>query len=191
MSNEHLLIQELQKGSRQAFTHLVETYQHMVYNTVLSFVQHAEDAEDVAQEVFIQAFEQISRFRGESKLSTWLYRIAVNKSIDAERKKKTKKRINLVKKWVGLESDEVVHLSDFHHPGVSLDRKEDAMLLFKALNQLSEKQKTVFLLIKAEGLSYEEISHIMNITVKAVESLMYRAKDNLKNILANVYQINN
>lgn len=190
MFNEDLLIQELRKGSRQAFTHLVETYQHMVYNTVLSFVQHTEDAEDVAQEVFIQAYEQINRFKGESKLSTWLYRIAVNKSIDAERKKKAKKRFNLVKKWVGLESDEVADLTDFHHPGVSLDKKEEAMLLYKALHQLPEKQKIVFLLIKAEGLSYEETSRIMEVTIKAVESLMYRAKENLKTILTNTRSTN-
>lgn len=185
--NEFLLIQQLQQGNRQAYTQLVEAYQHMVYNTVLNIIQQNEEAEDVAQEVFIQVYQNIGSFRAESKLSTWIYRIAITKSLDWQRKKKAKKRFSLIKQTLGFgiaEADEPVN---FNHPGVQLDNKEQAATLFKALNQLPDNQKAAFLLIKAEGLSYDETSAILNTTVKAVEALMHRAKANLKKILQDYY----
>ena len=84
--NEIQLIQALQQGDKNAFSFLVQTYQHMVFNTVLSIVQQQEEAEDVAQEVFVQAFLSITKFRGDSKISTWLYRIAVTKALDHQRR---------------------------------------------------------------------------------------------------------
>ncbi len=186
--NETLLIQELQQGNRQAFTQLVEAYQHMVHNTVLSIVQQVQEAEDVSQEVFVQVFQSIGSFRGESKLSTWLYRIAITKALDCERKRKTKKRINLIKNWVGIGDKEASEVAEFNHPGIALDKKEEAGILFRALQQLPESQRTAFTLIKAEGLSYEETSAIMKTTIKAVEALMHRAKENLRRILKDYYQ---
>lgn len=185
--NEAALIIELKKGNAQAFTQLVEAYQHLVYNTVLTIVQQAEEAEDAAQEVFIQVFQNIGGFRGDAKLSTWLYRIAVSKALDVERKKKSKKRFGFVKQLIGMGSSEEENITDFHHPGISLANKEQAAILFKALKQLPENQRIAFTLIKSEGLSYEEVSHVMNVTVKAVESLMHRAKDNLRKILSDYY----
>ena len=176
----------LQKGDQQAFKQLVNTWQNMVYNTVLSIVQDSQEAEDVSQEVFIQVYQSIKNFRGDAKLSTWLYRVSVTKALDAERKKKSKKRIANLRSWVGLgeKEEEAVH---FHHPGVQLDNKERAALLFKAMQKLSDNQRIAFTLIKAEGLSYEETADIMNITVKAVEALMHRAKENLRKQLQHFY----
>jgi RNA polymerase sigma factor (sigma-70 family) len=168
---------------------MVQAYQHMVYNTALGIVQEVQEAEDVAQEVFVQAYLSIGQFRGESKISTWLYRIAITKALDCERKKKTKKRINLVKNVfrIGSKEEEV---SDFHHPGVELDNKEQAATLFKAMQQLPENQRVAFVLIKVEGLSYEETGSIMQITIKAVEALMHRAKENLRKKLKDYYSSN-
>jgi RNA polymerase sigma factor (sigma-70 family) len=186
--NETLLIQQLQQGNRQAFTQLVLAHQHMVHNTVLSIVQHVQEAEDVSQEVFVQVFESIGSFRAESKLSTWVYRIAITKALDCERKRKAKKRVNLIKNWVGIGNKEAEEVVEFHHPGVALDKKEEASVLFKALQQLPQSQRTAFTLIKAEGLSYEETSAIMQTSIKAIEALMHRAKENLRKILKNYYQ---
>ena len=176
----------LQKGDQQAFKQLVNTWQNMVYNTVLSIVQDSQEAEDVSQEVFIQVYQSIKNFRGDAKLSTWLYRVSVTKALDAERKKKSKKRRANLRSWVGLgeKEEEAVH---FHHPGVQLDNKERAAVLFKAMQKLSDNQRIAFTLIKAEGLSYEETADIMNITVKAVEALMHRAKENLRKQLQHFY----
>ncbi len=188
--NETALIHELKQGNAQAFTQLVEAYQHLVYNTVLSIVQQSEEAEDAAQEVFVQVYQSIKSFRGDSKLSTWLYKIAVTTALECERKKKTKKRISLVKNLIGIGTKEEETISDFHHPGIALDNKEQAAILFKALKQLSENQRIAFTLIKVEGLSYDEVSKVLNVSVKAVESLMHRGKENLRNILRNYYPEN-
>ena len=180
--SEQEFILSLQKGDPQAFKQLVETWQNMVYNTVLSIVQDIQEAEDVSQEVFIQVYQSVKNFRGDAKLSTWIYRVAVTKALDAERKKKTKKRVANLKSWIGLgeKEEEAAH---FNHPGVQLDNKELAAILFKAMQKLPENQRIAFTLIKAEGLSYDETAEIMNVTVKAVEALMHRAKENLRKLL--------
>ncbi len=177
--NEQAFIRSLQQGDQQAFKQLVETWQHMVFNTVLSIVQDRQEAEDVSQEVFIQVHQSVKHFRGDAKLSTWLYRVTVTKALDAERKKKSKKRMANLRSWIGLgeKEEEAIH---FHHPGVVLDNKERAAILFRAMQKLPENQRIAFTLIKAEGLSYDETAVIMNITVKAVEALMHRAKENLR-----------
>lgn len=189
--NEIELIKSLQQGNRQAYTQLVEAYQRMVYNTVLGIVQVTEEAEDVAQEVFIQVYQSIGNFRAESKLSTWIYRIALTKSLDWQRKKKAKKRFNQIKQSLGFGGNQTNEEPiNFNHPGVQLDNKEQAAILFKALNKLPENQKVAFVLIKTEGLNYQETSAVLNTTVKAVEALMHRAKANLKIILQDYYHDN-
>jgi len=90
--DELLLIEKLKQGDETAFRQIVESWQSMVYNTAIGILQNAEDAEDVAQEVFVQVFESIGSFKAEAKFSTWLYRITVSKALDHLRKKKRKKR---------------------------------------------------------------------------------------------------
>lgn len=182
------LIERLKKGDDSAFKIIVNTWQDMVYNTSLGIVQNAEDAEDVAQEVFVQVYESIGQFKGDSKFSTWLYRIAVTKSLDHLRKKKRKKRFALLQSIFGYNEEEVRHQPDFHHPGISLENKEKAAILFRAIDKLPDNQKTAFTLHKLEGLSYQEVAEIMESTVSSVESLMHRAKGNLRKILTDYYQ---
>lgn len=186
--DEKILVEQLKQGDQTAFKTIVDTWQNMVYNTALGIVQSEEDAEDIAQEVFVQVYQSISSFKGDSKFSTWLYRIAITKSLDHERKKKRKKRFAFVKSLFGEESEVVVHPPDFHHPGVAIEKKEDAATLFAAIAQLPENQKIAFTLHKVEGLSYQEVSDVMETTVSSVESLMHRARTNLKKILENHYK---
>lgn len=160
----------------------------MVYNTALGIVQNAEDAEDIAQETFVQVYQSIGSFKGESKFSTWLYRITIAKALDHERKKKRKKRFAFVKSIFGEESQIVVNPPDFHHPGVVLDKKENAAVLFRAIAELPENQRIAFTLHKVDGLSYQEVSEIMNTSVSSVESLMHRAKTNLRKRLEDYYK---
>lgn len=162
---------------------MVDTYRDRVYNTALGIVQNAEDAEDVAQEVFIQVFRSIGSFKGESKLSTWLYRIATTRSLDLLRSRKSKKRFGLLQRLFGDGNEPVMEIPDFNHPGVALDRKENAARLFRAISQLPENQKIAFTLHKLEDLSYQEVSEVMQTSLPAVESLMHRARQNLKKIL--------
>lgn len=181
--NEVELIQGLRKGDEAAFNFLVKNYQDRVYNTAIGIVQNAEDAEDVAQEVFIQVFRSIHSFKAESKLSTWIYRITTTRALDLLRTRKSKKRFGFLQRLFGDNNEMLYELPDFNHPGVAMDRKENAASLFKAINQLPENQKIAFTLHKLEDLSYQEISEIMQTSVAAVESMMHRAKQNLRKIL--------
>jgi RNA polymerase sigma factor (sigma-70 family) len=186
--NQPELIEQLQRGDEAAFKKLVEDGQDMVYNTVVSIVQDEDAADDITQEVFIQVFRSISSFKGDSKISTWLYRIAVSKALDHERKKKRKKRFAFVQQLFGTAGNEELHPADFRHPGILLERKETAAGLFSALKKIPDNQRAAFTLHKLEGLSYQEIAAVMDTTLPAVESLMGRAKTNLRKELTELYK---
>jgi RNA polymerase sigma-70 factor (ECF subfamily) len=184
------LIRKLQEGDQMEFTTLMDLYQNMVYNTALGIVQNEEDADDITQEVFEQVYISIGSFKGESKLSTWLYKITISKSLDHIKKKKRKKRFGVVQSLFGGSDVEKYSPVEFNHPGVQLEQKERASELFAALNQLPDKQKIAFILHKVEGQSYQEVAEIMNKSLYAVEALMSRAKANLKTLLHNYYYKN-
>ena len=185
--NQPELIAQLQQGDEQAFKKLVDEWQDTVYNTVLGIVQNADDADDITQEVFIQVYQSVSSFKGDSKFSTWLYRITVSKALDHEKKKKRKKRFGFVQSLFGGQEEEQFHPVEFDHPGVELEKKERAGELFNALKQIPDKQRIAFTLHKLEGQSYQEVAEIMNTTLYAVESLIGRAKANLKKELEKYY----
>lgn len=187
---EGLLVQRLKEKDNIAFKEIVDTKHLMVYNTVLSIIQNAEDAEDVAQDVFVQVYESIDSFKQESKLSTWLYRIAISKAMDHLRHKKTKKRFAFVQSLFGKNDELINDPPDFFHPGVALENKQNAAVLFKAIKTLPKNQHTAFILNRIEGLSYQEISEIMNMSVSAVDSLLQRAKSNLRKSLTGYYKQN-
>ena len=172
----------------RAFKTIVDTWQDMVYNTVLGIVQSPEDAEDVSQEVFVQVYESVHGFKGDSKLSTWIYRIAVTKSLDHLRRKKRKKRFAFVQSLFGKNDELINDPPEFFHPGIAAENKENASMLFKAIAALPENQNAAFVLNKVEGLSYQQIADVMNLTESAVDSLLHRAKSNLKKKLENYYQ---
>ena len=186
--NEQELIGLLRKGDQNAFKMLVEAQQDRVFNTVLGMIQDVSEAEDLAQEVFIQVFRSIEGFKGDSKLSTWIYRIAITKSLDWLRRKKVSSRFLQIRSAIGFTEKEVSPV-EFVHPGIQLEHKESAAFLFRAIALLPSKQKVAINLIKVEGLNYEEVSVIMKISVKAVESLMHRAKENLRKTLKNEFQL--
>ena len=182
------LIEQLKLKDERAFKTIVDTWQDMVYNTVLGIVQNAEDAEDVSQEVFIQVYESIKNFKGESKFSTWIYRIAVTKSLDLLRRKKRKKRFAFIQSLFGKNDELINDPPDFYHPGVVAENKENAAVLFKAIAALPENQQTAFVLSKIEGLSYIEVSEVMQMTEASVDSLLHRAKTNLRKKLGEHYR---
>ena len=186
--NQPELVLQLQQGDESAFRKLVDEWQDMVYNTAVGIVQNPDDADDITQEVFVQVFQSIHSFKGDSKFSTWLYRITVSKALDHEKKKNRKKRFGFVQSLFGGKEEEQLHPIEFDHPGVLTERKERAAALFNGLKQLAPNQRIAFTLHKLEGQSYQEIAEIMNTTLFAVESLMGRAKANLKKILNDYYR---
>jgi len=188
--SETEIIQKLQRGNEQAFKELVENYQKMVVNTCFGMVHNIEDAEDIAQEVFIEVFRSIHKFRADSKLSTWLYRMAINRSLNYIRD-------NNRNKWFQSFEDSIKSKNTLHvnlinkntdHPEFVLENTQRATLLHEAIDSLAENQKIAFTLSKYEDLSYQEISKVMDVSVSSVESLMHRAKKNLQKKLYKCYQ---
>jgi RNA polymerase sigma factor (sigma-70 family) len=158
-----------------------------VYNTVLNILQQQQEAEDTAQETFIKVFEAIGNFKEESSLSTWIYRIAVRKSLDKLRKRKLRQSLQIILPWWMPEEKKKDDIP-FVHPGVLAENKEKAAVLFKAIEALPDKQKLAFTLIKVQGIKYEEVCEIMQQSVKGVESLVSRAKANLQKQLEQYYK---
>lgn len=150
-------------------------------------LKNAEEAEDMAQEVFIQAFTHWDEFRGDAKTSTWLYRIATNKCLEQLRSSQRLKRSG---KMLSIDDKFEVGAGTFCHPGVALEQKERATILFQAIDDLPEKQRIAFLLHKVEALSYEEVGKIMEKSISSVESLMHRAKLSLRENLRSYYEGN-
>ena len=143
--------------------------------------------EDITQEVFIQVYQSVGSFKGDAKFSTWLYRITIAKSLDNEKRKRRKKRFAFILRLFGEDGEAQYHPVEFNHPGVILDNKEKAGELFKALQKIPDNQRIAFTLNKIEGLNNNEIAEIMNTTFYAVESLLARAKANLKKELKTYY----
>jgi RNA polymerase sigma-70 factor (ECF subfamily) len=167
-----------------SFIEIYDQFKNKVFNTVLSYLQNVEDAEEVTQDVFVEIHRSRENFKGTSSLSTWIYRIAVNKSLDHIKSRNRKKRFAFITSLFE-DSGALKHDStDFHHPGIALENKENASILFKKIDELPENQKTAFILSKTEGLSQAEISEVMQMSVSSVESLLFRAKQNLQKKLS-------
>jgi RNA polymerase sigma-70 factor (ECF subfamily) len=188
MSIENL-IEKLRKGDFKSFRILIDEHQKKVLNTCFRFVNNKEDAEDLAQEVFVEVYKSITSFRGESKISTWIYRIAVTKSLDFIRKKKRKKRFSILKKVFSDDTltDEIADNKNLH-PDNKIEELDRIRILNNALESLPENQRCAFTLSKYDEMSYKEIAEILNTTVPAVESLIHRAKSNLKKKLHKYYE---
>lgn len=180
------LVERILSGDEAAFKEMVETNQSMIVNTCFGFVQDKFVAEDIAQEVFIKAFESIGSFRSDSKLSTWLYRIAVNKCLNHLRGAKRHEVLQSIQSiFLGNSSEPAASRSS--NPQNQLENDELKEILKKALEKLPVNQRTVFVLSKYEGLSNKEICKVMNLSLSAVEALQNRSKRNLQKSLIYYY----
>jgi RNA polymerase sigma factor (sigma-70 family) len=151
-------------------------------------VQDHGMAEDITQEVFVTVYKSILSFNERSTISTWIYRITVNKCLDHLRAQKRQKNRGLLGMLFSRESGEPIHDKPvFEHPGIVLERREKSQYLFEAIETLPENQKTVFILAHIEELPQKDIADIMNMSLKAVESLLQRAKGNLRKKLTHIY----
>jgi RNA polymerase sigma factor (sigma-70 family) len=193
----------LQKSQRQnqeepgqdAFHELFQHYHQRVFNTALNLLQNREDAEDLTQEVFVAAYQKMGQFRGDAELFTWLYRLTTNRALDFLRAKKAKKRSGILVSLFGDKNQDrempIIEPSDFMHPGIQLERQEQAAILFAAIEKLPEQQKAAFVLARIEHLSYAEIAQVLSTSIPAVESLLFRAKQNLQNLLKQYFSQEN
>lgn len=182
------MLKSIALGNEEALESLYTRYCDRVYNIIISYTKNAEDAEEVLQDVFVTIYNTAPGFQFNASVSTWIYRISINKSLDFLRKKNSQKRKGIFTSLYVKDSTEIRFESiEFVHPGVKLENKEDAKLLFQAIDALSENQKTAFILTQIEGLPQKEVAEIMNLTRKSVESLLQRAKANLRTALEKHY----
>lgn len=186
---EKEIVEKLKNQDTQAIEILVRAYQHRVINLCYRFLQNREDAEDTAQEVFIELCRSIVHFRRECKLSTWIYQIAVSKSLDQIRKKKRKKRLAFIQSILLKENqaDRITASAEIQ-PEFQSEKKERLQILQQAINSLSQNQRIAITLSKIEGLANKEAAEIMGLSISSVESLIFRAKANLKKILYKYFE---
>ena len=179
---EQELISGIKNRDENAFKEFVDQNQELVVNVCNSFLHNRDDAQDVSQEVFIKVYHSIDSFKGDSKISTWLYRIAVNKSLNFLR---SKKRRNIFSSLDLLLEDKnsnpAENIPDQEEDAESkVSNNEQVNEMFSLIDQLPDKQKTAITLNKLEGLSYREISKIMNISVTETGVLINRAKKKIQ-----------
>ena len=174
------LVAQLRAGSEAAFRTLVERYQDRVYRTALALLWSPEEAEDVAQEVFVEVYQTIDRFRGEAALSTWLYRLATSRALKNRQRARAKKRFAYFTSLLGFDNAVLHEVPDHAHPLALLEGQQQLGLLLAHIARLPDQQQVAFTLRHEQELSYEQIAAVLGTTVPAVESLLFRARQTLR-----------
>ena len=182
---DHELIADCLGGQTQAFGELVLRYQDRLCNGLSNVMGSTEDAHDVAQDAFAQAFEKLAGFRGQSSFYSWLFRIALNASVTRHRRlKRVPMSIDAVRANVGQEpADPHPH----NRPDYSLDLSERQQLVRAALAELSEEFRLVLVLKEIDGLKYEEIAEIVECPIGTVRSRIHRARLELREKLSHLW----
>jgi len=182
--DEQTLLNKLKDGDRASFKELFDKYQRYIFNICYRFTGNTDEAEDVTQNVFIKIFRSIRKFRGDSSLRSWIYRIAVNACLNHQRRKKLNYYISL--DFLMSDKSYEQPSDDRNNPDAQIERAEEEKIVQKAVQSLPSRQKTAIILQRYEELTYREIAEVMQTTVPAVESLVHRARENLSAKLARI-----
>jgi len=176
--NDTELMLRVKEGDEEAFRQIVKRYQKPILDLVFRYVGNQEDAEEVAQDVFIRLYRAAHTYEPKAKLSTYLYRIAVNLSLNRIRDRKWKRFVSLEFLRRGGEKDAMS--SGIRAPDSLLEQKEKQQAVREAVDSLPPNQKTAVILKRFQELSYGEIAEVMDCSVSAVESRLHRAKQALQ-----------
>lgn len=179
-TDDRRLIAECVAGRTPAFGQLVRRYQDRLFNAVLRVVDNAEDAADVVQDAFLNAYQSLNSFKGDSEFFTWLYRIAFNAAITLRRKRKV---VLSFDKGDDGAVNEPADPNEFTRPGVALERAEEDALLLAAMNRLSPEHRVVLVLKDLEGQKYEDIAQVLDVPIGTVRSRLHRARLELRDLL--------
>ena len=186
------LVERAKAGDTAAFEQLVKQYERQIFRTANHITQNREDAEDITQDVFFKAFQKLDQFKGDSKFSTWLVRIAVNESLMRLRKRKTSKTVSMDQ---DLQTDEGSIPRDFAewrpNPEQIYSQSELGDILRKTIAGLPPGFRTVFTLRDIENLSTEETAAALGLSVPAVKSRLLRARLQLRERLSRYFRQNN
>jgi RNA polymerase sigma-70 factor (ECF subfamily) len=178
---------EVRADQPGAFEELVQRYQARLITVLMHLVGNAQEAEDLAQEVFLRVYRARSKYRPKSKFSTWLFTIANNLALNALRARQRKPEVPLPVQEsgpLGPRPQEQMVPDPHSGPMTRLDRHELAQVIRQALDNLNERQRMAVILNKYEDMGYAEIAEVMQLTTKAIKSLLSRARMNLRQMLA-------
>ncbi len=174
MNEDQRWIEQTLNGQTEAFGNLVRKYQQRLYHALVCSLENEEDARDILQEAFLQAFNKLDTFRGESRFYTWLYRIAFNLAASWRRRHR---EASFSDQWSGSEQDGPwEEPSSEDQTSNSLERQEECQLVHQALRQLDVEHRTVLVLREMEDFSYQEIADVLHLPVGTVRSRLHRAR---------------
>jgi RNA polymerase sigma-70 factor, ECF subfamily len=174
------LIADCLGGRRDAFGELVTRYQARLYNAAIRLVDNPEDAADVVQDAFLNAYQSLHTFKGDAEFFTWLYRIAFNTAISLKRKKRAAVSLDAVGPDGGIDPDDP---SDYIKPGAALERSEEETQLQEAMIRLSHEHREVLVMKDIEGLKYEDIAEVLGVPIGTIRSRLHRARLELRELL--------
>lgn len=184
MQSEAELIRLARQGDESAFALLVEQNQSRIYNLALRMTRNPDDAAELTQEAFLNAWRGLSKFQGESSFSTWLYRLTSNLCIDFLRREKRRSGLSMT---VSLDDEEEGRQADVpderFSPEQSAERREVQELIRAGLRSLSEEHRRVLVLRELDGLSYAEIAQLLGLEEGTVKSRIARARLALRKYL--------
>jgi RNA polymerase sigma-70 factor, ECF subfamily len=177
------LVRKCIEGDTETYRHIINRYKDLIARVIYSIIDSTADIEDLTQEVFIKAYKSLPRFKFDSSLKTWLYRIAVNHAIDHVRKKRLARIVSLdaIDEWLFGRMRGLGYAREKLPEDIT--RAEVKELVNWALEKLSTDAKTIIILRELEGMHYEDIASVLNISVPAVKSRLFRARAELKKIL--------
>ncbi len=183
MTDDEVLIKRIAAGDQPALEEIVRRHQGRVFNLIVRFLRQPQTAEELTQEVFFMVWQHAGRFRGGSRFSTWLYRIAVNLCLDHRQQEKT--NTGASSSLSAGDEDSAAGRADDRAipPDQILERQESRKLVQDAVGRLPGQQRLAIILNRFEGRSYREIAELMGLSLPAVESLLFRAKGNLLKML--------
>ena len=180
-ADDHRLIAATLQGDTAAFGELVRRYQDRLYNTVFRLVDNAEDAQDVVQDAFLNAYQALGHFKGDSLFFTWLYRIAVNTAISLKRKQRVVVRMDASREaGAALEPADDSELS---RPGHALEQAELERRVQNALSRLSPEHRAVLIMKDMEGQKYDTMAEILGVPIGTIRSRLHRARLELRELL--------
>jgi RNA polymerase sigma-70 factor (ECF subfamily) len=176
------LIAECLNGRTDAFGELVRRHQDRLYNTLYRLLDNADDAQDVLQDAFLNAYQSLDSFKGDAQFFTWLYRIAMNTAMSHKRKQRVALSIEAGREE-GNGYHEPMDVSEFSQPGQALEKAEQERRIQDALNRMSPEHRAVLILKDMEGQKYEAIAEILQVPVGTIRSRLHRARLELRELL--------
>jgi RNA polymerase sigma-70 factor (ECF subfamily) len=181
VNDESSLIDQSLQGNTGAFGQLVQRHQDRLYNALVHLVGDRVEAEDIAQEAFVQAFLKLRTFQRQSAFYTWLYRIAFNNAVSRKRRKRLEVSIDQSREQSGLEPTD-----SGEAPGDRLLREEQARQVREGLALLSDEHRAILVLREIEGCDYDAIAQILDINIGTVRSRLHRARAHLREKLTSI-----